>query len=121
MINQSLNIQPHHDMATAKIPTIQNFSGETSEDVTTCVTNCRFMIKLYELDKKSALKLIFSSLKGNAFDWARDILTQEPELGSADVLSRLSSRFLSRLKITETAQRFLSMKFHQRVKNFLTC
>ena len=47
-------------------------------------------------------------MRGTAFDWARETLTQDPKMRASELLVGLSNRFLSRLKITETAQRFLS-------------
>ena len=110
--NLSLN-----DMASAKVPVLQSFSGETAEDVTTWVTNCKFLLTLYSLDEKTALKAIFNALKGTAFDWARETITQDPSTGVEELLTKLSSRFLSRLKITETAQRFLSDSIPENIEN----
>ncbi|KAI5152565.1 hypothetical protein ENBRE01_2924 [Enteropsectra breve] len=106
-----LNTSANCDMASTKVPSVHPFIGASSEDATTWITNCKFLSTLYELDDKAAIKVIFSSLKGTAFDWARETLTQSPDTSASELLMQLSRRFLSRLQITETAQRFLSDQF----------
>lgn len=61
--NISLN-----DMASAKILALHSFLGETAEDVTILVTNCKFFLILYSLDEKTALKAICNALSGIEFD-----------------------------------------------------
>ncbi|KAI5153165.1 hypothetical protein ENBRE01_3135 [Enteropsectra breve] len=82
-------------MASRKVPLLQPFHGDSNEDVTTWITNCNFFLSLYELDGRAALRVIFSSLKGTAFDWARETITQQPGTTVPELLAQLSQRFLS--------------------------
>ncbi|KAM0679567.1 hypothetical protein GINT2_002196 [Glugoides intestinalis] len=89
-----------------------------AEDISTWTTNAKFLFKLYELDEKTAKRVLSSSLRGIAFEWARETLTKEPETTVQKLLEGLNSRFLSRMRITETAQRFLSDKIPEQNEKF---
>jgi hypothetical protein len=99
-----------NDMASAtgaKLPILQSFGGEPSEDVTIWTADSKFLLSLYDLTEDIKRKIIFSSLKGKAFSWARITVTQKPQLTMENLLKDLNERFGSRMRITETAQRFL--------------
>lgn len=61
---------------------------------------------------------MFNHLKGKAFEWARDTMTEAPNTSLEELVTGLSYRFLSRLKITETAQRFLSDQIPETTEKF---
>ncbi|KAI5148531.1 hypothetical protein ENBRE01_0392, partial [Enteropsectra breve] len=107
MDNQGTNKIKLFDMAT-RTNNVPQFTGAPEDDVTAWVANIKFIIKLHQLEENDALRLICMSLKDDAFDWARETLTRSPSTTVELFLQNLESRFLSKLHISNVAQRFLS-------------
>ena len=108
-----------YDMAsTTRYTPLPTFSGTSSEDITEWASSVKFMHQLYGWDDKTALRQICASLRGRAFELARESILRVPTTTSLELLNNLETRFLSRLKVTETAQRFLNDGVPKTIENF---
>lgn len=94
------------------------FRGEPKEDAKEWTRKAGFVIKLQELDEKSALKAIGMSLIGKAFDWFIDTVEKNPGVSYIQILQELEFRFLSGVKDNEIAQRFLTSEIPATAEDF---
>lgn len=96
------------DMATTtKVP---EFCCKKDQDVFKWAKRTKFILSLVQITGRTARKMIFEGLKGEAFEYAMYKCINSPDITAEDLLVSLEQRFIGKLFLTEVEKRFQEPK-----------